>query len=312
MAISVFSIVPITVGAVSYRENIIDAILKHENDWTDNWYYSGYYGDGTLEFLDLNFDGNLEFVVTYPCGSMGNISRNIYYFSGGQLCKAGGGDKSNLVSGYSGIKLTGYYDKNTSKYKLLGSSFMSDSVSDWKKCNYSLSFDGKDVKINYYSAETMSSNYGKINPPLHKYYNGAYSFENLGNANEIFESEYNKINNKMLENCIDINLSSKTVKSSDWKRYSTNEKRKALEESYDSFKYDKYNNFLGDVNGDRIVNAKDRMILTRYLAKWTGYENIDMTSADVNNDGQVNAKDRMILTRHLAKWKDYENLPHTH
>ncbi len=66
---------------------------------------------------------------------------------------------------------------------------------------------------------------------------------------------------------------------------------------------------LGDVNNDNEVNAKDRMMLTRYLAKWTGYENIDMTAADVNNDGEVNAKDRMILTRHLAKWQGYETLP---
>ena len=66
---------------------------------------------------------------------------------------------------------------------------------------------------------------------------------------------------------------------------------------------------LGDVNNDNEVNAKDRMMLTRYLAKWSGYENIDMTASDVNNDGEVNAKDRMVLTRHLAKWQGYETLP---
>lgn len=68
-------------------------------------------------------------------------------------------------------------------------------------------------------------------------------------------------------------------------------------------------NVFGDVNGDGVVNAKDCMLLTRYLAKWSGYENIDMTAADVNNDGQVNAKDRMILTRQIAKWQGYETLP---
>ncbi len=65
----------------------------------------------------------------------------------------------------------------------------------------------------------------------------------------------------------------------------------------------------GDANGDGEINAKDRMMLTRHLAKWTGYESVDMTAADVNNDGDVNAKDRMILTRHLAKWQGYETLP---
>ena len=66
---------------------------------------------------------------------------------------------------------------------------------------------------------------------------------------------------------------------------------------------------VGDTNGDSEINAKDRMTLTRYLAKWSGYEDIDMTAADVNQDGIVNAKDRMILTRHLAKWQGYETLP---
>lgn len=67
----------------------------------------------------------------------------------------------------------------------------------------------------------------------------------------------------------------------------------------------------GDVNGDGEIKAKDRMMLTRYLAKWLSYENINMTSADVNKDGEVNAKDRMILTRHLAKWNGYISLPYT-
>ena len=68
---------------------------------------------------------------------------------------------------------------------------------------------------------------------------------------------------------------------------------------------------IGDVTGDGVVNAKDRMLLTRYLAKWSSYENINMTAADVNSDGGVNAKDRMILTRYLAKWQGYESLPYT-
>ena len=68
---------------------------------------------------------------------------------------------------------------------------------------------------------------------------------------------------------------------------------------------------FGDANGDGEINAKDRMMLTRHLAKWSGYESVDTIAADVNNDGDVNAKDRMILTRHLAKWSGYETLPYT-
>ncbi len=69
---------------------------------------------------------------------------------------------------------------------------------------------------------------------------------------------------------------------------------------------------IGDVNSDGKVNTQDRMILTRYLAKWTGYTEdvINMTAADVNCDGKVNTQDRMILTRYLAKWTGYEELPY--
>ena len=67
----------------------------------------------------------------------------------------------------------------------------------------------------------------------------------------------------------------------------------------------------GDVNGDGKVNNLDRLVLSRWLAKWSEYiENgIDERAADVNCDGKVNSKDRLILARYLAKWPDYAILP---
>ncbi len=69
---------------------------------------------------------------------------------------------------------------------------------------------------------------------------------------------------------------------------------------------------LGDANNDGIVNNLDRMVLTRYLAKWEGYDakNMNLAACDVNNDNIVNNLDRMVLTRHLAKWEGYESLPY--
>lgn len=66
---------------------------------------------------------------------------------------------------------------------------------------------------------------------------------------------------------------------------------------------------IGDVNGDGSVNTADRMILSRYIAKWDGYEEqiVDMRAADINGDGNVNTADRMILGRYLAKWDGYES-----
>ena len=64
----------------------------------------------------------------------------------------------------------------------------------------------------------------------------------------------------------------------------------------------------GDVNEDGTVDATDRMILARYLAKWDGYEAKikSMDAADIDRDGNVTAKDRMILARYLAKWTVYD------
>lgn len=64
----------------------------------------------------------------------------------------------------------------------------------------------------------------------------------------------------------------------------------------------------GDVNQDGEVNATDRMILARYLAKWEGYEEKikSMEAADIDRNGLVEAKDRMILARKLAGWSGYD------
>ena len=68
----------------------------------------------------------------------------------------------------------------------------------------------------------------------------------------------------------------------------------------------------GDVNGDGVVNAKDRTYLARYLTEWTGYDEstVNVANADVNVDGVVNAKDRTILARYLTEWTGYETLPY--
>lgn len=57
--------------------------------------------------------------------------------------------------------------------------------------------------------------------------------------------------------------------------------------------------YMGDVNDDGIVNAKDVTALRRYLAGgWN--VTINLTNADVNADGTVNAKDVTVLRRFLA------------
>ena len=64
----------------------------------------------------------------------------------------------------------------------------------------------------------------------------------------------------------------------------------------------------GDVNGDGVVTAKDRLSLTKYIQDPS--EEIDKEAADLNLDGKIDVVDLIILTKHLAKWADFAKLPH--
>lgn len=56
---------------------------------------------------------------------------------------------------------------------------------------------------------------------------------------------------------------------------------------------------MGDVNSDKVVNAKDVATLRRYLAG--GWDvTIAEAASDVNDDGIINAKDVATLRRYLA------------
>lgn len=55
----------------------------------------------------------------------------------------------------------------------------------------------------------------------------------------------------------------------------------------------------GDVNGDKVVNGKDTMLIRRYMAGGYGVE-INEKAADVNDDGRINGKDTMLIRRYIA------------
>ena len=73
------------------------------------------------------------------------------------------------------------------------------------------------------------------------------------------------------------------------------------------------NVIIGDVDMSGSVNAKDRVVLGRYLTHWPGFDDTtcSVLAADVNGDGKVNALDRVILGRYLTHWPGYEELPYT-
>ncbi len=65
---------------------------------------------------------------------------------------------------------------------------------------------------------------------------------------------------------------------------------------------------IGDINDDGEVTPADRMMLSRFIADWDGYDTTtcNIHAADINGDGEVDVIDRMILARFVADWEDYK------
>ncbi|MBQ2679647.1 MAG: leucine-rich repeat protein, partial [Firmicutes bacterium] len=65
---------------------------------------------------------------------------------------------------------------------------------------------------------------------------------------------------------------------------------------------------IGDINDDGDVTQTDKLILSRYLAKWDGYASkiLNWDAADINGDSDVTQTDKLILSRYLAKWDGYD------
>ncbi|MBQ1212515.1 MAG: hypothetical protein IIX69_03740 [Clostridia bacterium] len=65
----------------------------------------------------------------------------------------------------------------------------------------------------------------------------------------------------------------------------------------------------GDIDGNGVVGVLDIVILQRYLAEWSGYEQfIVYDSADVTGDGKIGLMDAVYMARHIAGWEDYADL----
>lgn len=61
----------------------------------------------------------------------------------------------------------------------------------------------------------------------------------------------------------------------------------------------------GDIDFDGVTDARDAILLTRYLSGWENVMVQDNT-ADVNGDGKVDALDAVYLTRLVAGWDGYD------
>lgn len=61
----------------------------------------------------------------------------------------------------------------------------------------------------------------------------------------------------------------------------------------------------GDIDFNGITDARDAILLTRYLSGWENVM-VQTNTADINTDGKVDALDAVYLTRSVAGWNGYD------
>jgi alkaline phosphatase len=67
---------------------------------------------------------------------------------------------------------------------------------------------------------------------------------------------------------------------------------------------------VGDVDANGTLDVIDSIVLTRYLAGFTGYESkIWAEFCGIDADSEITVNEAAILSRHLASWKKYSSLP---
>ena len=185
-------------------------------------------------FADLNYDGvNELFFAHHSNGRGAHTECDVYYYDNGTVKKAGGKMYSPDFSVYYN-KSTGKYESYNSTFGWLGADITSTGRHDkyWYG-NSIISFDGNSVKENYYSSIYRIDD-------SYTYYQGAKSYKNSDGCKKITKTEYNKLNSDNLKNKINANAKYSFVDCKKWNSYSYSQKKTALLNSYNSFKYDRY------------------------------------------------------------------------
>ena len=245
-------------------------------------------GNCTFTFLDLNMDGNLEFIVDTAGGTMRNTFSQAYYYSGGKLIKAGGGENTDAGEGYNSLYgMDYYYNKSTGKYMILCSNYFhayyGSKGAYGTGGNFELIFGGKNIYVKYYSAHNVTNG-------VNSYYNGAKGYGNTSGYSKISKSTYDSINKNKTKNYVNANMKSVTIDLNNWHKWSTSTKKAKLTEAYDGFSVSKtvvptpnLNKFEGRPEGVKLYwkavsGAKNYRIFQKNGSSWKAIGNTTSTT----------------------------------
>lgn len=210
------------------KTKFIQILLNNESVWKlDKYQMSA--GSGIVipgySLMDLDLDGELEFIVHYEGGSMRNTPVDIYEVSESGLVKVCSG-MSNWDAQI--CKLSLYQDRTTGKYVYIDTSFFHVSMAE----NY------KYISEFYYSINGINR--------ILKFYSGCYDANWSGNPTYVYkvngqsvgEQQYNNAYNTYFGNLRDTNMKSGYILNKDWYTYSYSKKKQELSTLYDAFVYE--------------------------------------------------------------------------
>ncbi len=126
-------------------EEMITAVVEDEEIWTGE--FESEKDIYFVEFADLNFDGQLEFIVTdnlYPDDFY--FHANAYYLENGRLVKATVVNELDDEDGYDN-NYTAYFDKERGEYVVIGEKFAKIDEYHYKSIKFELVFDGTQITI---------------------------------------------------------------------------------------------------------------------------------------------------------------------
>lgn len=157
-------------------EEMITAVVEGEEIWAGE--FESEEDIYFVEFADLNFDGQLEFIVTdnlYPDDFY--FHANAYYLENGRLVKATVVNELNDVGGYDN-NYTAYFDKERGEHVVIGEKYAKIDDNNNEYIIFELVFDGTQIIIkpllNWISYSTDNTSYAEDEHTYFEYVSGKW------------------------------------------------------------------------------------------------------------------------------------------
>ena len=217
---------------------MINAVINSKDLWSEGLEDNQIY---FMEFADLNFDGQIEFIV---CDTLfddkASFHANAYYLNNGQLKKANIIEDINPMNGYDNY-YTAYFDKTSGQYVVIGHNYTQPDEQHYEDLVYQLLFDGQTITIEHLLNKTTYSTDKQSESDNQYTY---YRFENEVSS-EISEKDYKEALSELEENdnwveIIKSPVEDRNVKYDDWKSASSSDKEQLLFDALSTLSYDIY------------------------------------------------------------------------